>query len=375
MIDTPAFTANYADARKRFVGTAAAYGAHVESHVNPCGRGPHAEALACDVAWFGDPHASRVFVSFSGIHGTEGHATSAAQIAWIDCHARQTLPSRVAVLMLHALNPWGFAYRSRCNESFVDLNRNFLERFVPPPADAPFSAEVHETVCLESLDTVTVDKARVRLAELRARYGDVAVERALWGAQYTRADGLSFGGTKAEWSTRIVREVLERRLAHATHIAFIDWHTGVGDFNEVAFILPTPARRNDQGLLAEWWGPQAMADWTRTGLSSLDASGEAMWSVVPGQLRNEFVTRNANAVFLAGATVEFGLTLQEDIYQIETVSRFLHRTSRHTDPKMAPHIERMLTYSLSCNELWRRNVCATGARLCQAAIDGLESLA
>ena len=33
--------------------------------------------------------------------------------------------SRLSVLMLHAVNPWGYRHRRRVSENNVDLNRNF----------------------------------------------------------------------------------------------------------------------------------------------------------------------------------------------------------------------------------------------------------
>lgn len=366
------FGVNYRDARERFVRAASPRARQLAVEVNPCGPGADGEPLASDVAWFGELAATRVLVVISGLHGTEGFAGSAAQIAWIERHGSRALPADVAVLMLHAVNPWGFSHRSRCNENFVDLNRNFVDHG-NLPADAPLSAEVHAAVCIDRLDTETVDAGRRQLADLRLTHGELAVERALWGGQYSRPFGLSFGGSRPEWSTAMIRRVLRDRLAHVTHLAFIDWHTGVGDFGEVAFIVPAPARATDQRELARWWGEEAVSAWTRSGLSQVGADGTDLWSVVPGQLRNDFA-RMFQPTFLAGATVEFGLTLQEDIFEIETVSRYLHLTGRHLDPKFAPHLERMLTYSLSSHPDWRRNVLETGAWLTQAAIDGLAEL-
>jgi hypothetical protein len=369
-VDT--FSKDYAAARSRFLAAVQQHGTLLESAVNPCALGPHGETLACDVAWFGATDATRVVVVFSGIHGTEGAAGSAAQLAWIERHGPQALPPKVAVLMLHALNPWGFAYCSRCNENFVDLNRNFIDHG-SPPADAPLSEVVQAAVCVDQLDNATLDRARIEFGKLREQHGEFAIERALWGGQYSRPRGLSFGGQNPQWTNQLLRRVLPAALKNATHVVFIDWHTGVGDFNEVAFILPTPAHASDQRQLAIWWGQDALQAWTRAGLSAQNADGSDMWSAVPGQLRNE-LAKLIKPQFMAGATVEFGLTLHEDIFAIETVSRFLHITGSHTEPRYAPHLERMLTYSLSTHPLWRATVMTTGARLTQAAAQGLGEL-
>ena len=53
---------------------------------------------------------------------------SAVQLAWLSQrHRTLSVPEDAAIVLVHALNPFGFAWRRRWNENKVDLNRNFLD--------------------------------------------------------------------------------------------------------------------------------------------------------------------------------------------------------------------------------------------------------
>ncbi|MGD8810102.1 MAG: DUF2817 domain-containing protein, partial [Gammaproteobacteria bacterium] len=109
------FSRDYAEARSRFREACAAAGVSVRPYENPC-RGPEGEPLTMDAAWFGAPDADRVLVTISATHGVEGFCGAGVQVDWVDRHGRDPLPADLAVLHLHALNPYGFAWVRRVNE-------------------------------------------------------------------------------------------------------------------------------------------------------------------------------------------------------------------------------------------------------------------
>src|SRR5262249_42120759 len=130
------FAASYADARARFrAAAAAAGGALTEYRNDAAGHGPGGETLACDAARFGPRAADRVLVVISGVHGKEGYAGSAVQCGWIAAGGPGRLAPGCALVLIHAINPWGFAYGSRTTEGNIDLNRNFVDFSRPPPAN------------------------------------------------------------------------------------------------------------------------------------------------------------------------------------------------------------------------------------------------
>src|SRR3546814_9727826 len=96
----------------------------MEAHCRPDRTGPDGKPLYMDVAWVGPDDADVVLLSLSGTHGAEGFNGSAAQVHWLNLHGAEPLPKGVAMLFVHAVNPFGFAHMLRVNENNVDLNRS-----------------------------------------------------------------------------------------------------------------------------------------------------------------------------------------------------------------------------------------------------------
>lgn len=127
------FSSNYFEACQKFrdfvresaVGEAAVY-------PSPA-RGPRGEELSTDVAWFGDRRATKVAVMVSAPHGVEGYCGSTAQIDWVAGRGYERLKSDEAVLLVHAINPYGFARDRRVTQEGCDLNRNFVDFDAPLP--------------------------------------------------------------------------------------------------------------------------------------------------------------------------------------------------------------------------------------------------
>ena len=134
MIGADSFSNSYSEAREKFQEAVAAAGGRAESFKHPC-FGPGGEELAADAVWFGPSDASRVLVLISGTHGVEGYCGSGAQIDWLRREEFKLLPADTGVLIIHAINPYGFAWTRRVNEDNVDVNRNWVDFSAPPPAN------------------------------------------------------------------------------------------------------------------------------------------------------------------------------------------------------------------------------------------------
>jgi hypothetical protein len=92
-------------------------GAVVESHVHPSARGPDDGELAMDVARVGPPDADALLVVSSATHGVEGFCGSGIQVALLGdpAVAAALASSGAALLLVHAVNPYGFAHVRRTN--------------------------------------------------------------------------------------------------------------------------------------------------------------------------------------------------------------------------------------------------------------------
>ena len=116
---------DYQAARARFLALAEPLMASMETHSHPL-PGPDGET-ATDIARFGNPDAEYVLVLSSGTHGVEGYCGSFIQCQLLDDGLVERLPENLSLVMIHGVNPHGFAWRRRVNEDNIDLNRNFVE--------------------------------------------------------------------------------------------------------------------------------------------------------------------------------------------------------------------------------------------------------
>ena len=104
------FAQSYAEARQKFIAAAAAAGQEPVAHPHPL-LGRDGEGLAMDVARFGPAEASSLLILSSACHGVEGYCGSGVQNALLADPGFQDTAARsgVAVLYIHALNPYGFS--------------------------------------------------------------------------------------------------------------------------------------------------------------------------------------------------------------------------------------------------------------------------
>ncbi len=220
------FSADYFAARARFLEAAKAAGAALASHRNPA-PGPDGEALTTDTAWLGPPEAERVLVTISATHGAEGFCGSGVQLGWFESGLHHELPTGLALLQIHAINPYGFAWLRRVTEDNVDLNRNFIDHGAPYPTNAGYD-ELHEALCPREWNDAVIAQSRQVIEAYRDAHGAWALQSAIASGQYSHADGIFFGGHAATWSHDALIGILRKELAKARHVAVIDYHTGLG---------------------------------------------------------------------------------------------------------------------------------------------------
>lgn len=132
----------------------------------------------------------------SGTHGVEGFCGSGCQVALLADGFVEARPSGCAVVLLHALNPYGFAWLRRVNEDGVDLNRNFQD-FSQPLPDSSAYEELHDALVPREWDGLVRAEADRALAEYVAKRDMRAYQAAVSTGQYTRPTGLFCGGASA----------------------------------------------------------------------------------------------------------------------------------------------------------------------------------
>jgi hypothetical protein len=194
------FSATYTEARRRFVGSALEMNGAVEARANPGAKGALGEELATDVARFGDMAAENLLIVCSGTHGNEGFCGSGVQIGFIHEGIIGARPKSVAVLLVHAVNPYGFSHIRRVTEDNVDLNRNFQD-FAKALTPNVRYAEIHEWLVPSDWHGPARTAADVALTTWRDANGGLsAYQAAVAGGQYAFPDGLFYGGQRPTWS-------------------------------------------------------------------------------------------------------------------------------------------------------------------------------
>ena len=233
----PHFSPSYAVARRRFREAARELRAVLQAFPLS-GRGPDGESLTVDVATVGADRPQRAIVVSSGLHGVEGFFGSTVQLAWlIGLRAgRIVVPHGTAVVLVHALNPYGFAWRRRANERNVDLNRNFLDADEPYAGAPPLYDRVHRLLNPDTPPS-RADLFAVRAAWAVCRYGLPALRSAVAEGQYDHPSGLFFGGHEPEASTRLVRERFWTWTRDAGEVVHLDLHTGLGPYADCQILV------------------------------------------------------------------------------------------------------------------------------------------
>lgn len=359
MDHTDFFASNYAAARTKFLNAARDANAKLYQYVLPDHTGPAGEVLSIDVAHIGNPHGTRQLLLISGTHGLEGYAGSAAQIAWLKRGASVALPSDTGVLLIHGLNPYGFAHFSRTTENNVDLNRNFVDHTAEYPSNPDYD-RLHPHLKAEDWGWEFLDSAGTAEAEYRETFGADALFNARAKGQYKHADGLFYGGRSREWSNLTLEKILKEHLSHAQHVALIDWHTGLGKYGEAFFLCFSPEDSQEYRLATQWWGETQITQARPHGLKRPDYTGLVFHGVA------EFIAPRR----LAGAVIEFG-TREIAMNRVQPLDQWLRfRAPRNTERFEQLQADVRDAY-VPFSQEWRRSVIQHAISITDQAINGL----
>lgn len=211
----------YGDARSAFLAAAHRAGARLSSVSGAQRVGRNGEMLTMDIARMGPDRGGPVVVVLSGVHGVEGLAGSAVQAHWLP-----KVPPGLAAVFVHAVNPWGFSFQTRCDADNVDLNRNLIDDFAALPPNRGYAA-LHPILLAPAWRPAVLAGQDAALEAFAAAHGAQALTDALIGGQYEFADGLNYGGRRMAWPVTALRELLRDLGARHDAVVLLDLHTGV----------------------------------------------------------------------------------------------------------------------------------------------------
>ncbi len=317
MNSADSFSPDYQTARVKFLDAALSAGVALDPIPHP-ERGPDGGALATDVAWIGPREAEAVLVMISATHGVEGFCGSGAQVDWLRREEYRALPDGCAVLMIHAINPYGFAWLRRVTNENVDLNRNWVDFNSPRPVNAGYDA-LADVICPTEWTAEVQASTGQALAAYAAEHGAMALQQALSGGQYRHPSGVFYGGGEPTWSRRTQTSIFERYLRGAGRIAIIDYHTGLGPWGYGEQIVVERLGSDRFKRAAGWYGGAITSPLAGGGSTSADIAGDGL-SSAPSVLSHADVT---------GMALEFGTKPVMEVLNAVRADNWLHA---HGDP-------------------------------------------
>lgn len=356
------FAPDYPGARARFLAAAARAGARVDVFVNDVATGPGGGSLSTDVAVLGPADAPAALMLVSGTHGPEGFVGSAAQVALLDAIAAGAPVPPVRIVLVHAINAYGFAHLTRTTENNVDLNRNFIDWSAGAPAN-PAYAELHAALCPsvwtpEAL--AAADAARIAWVERNGQ--DAFVDMTSRG-QYTHADGMNYGGSGPEWSNRTLEAIVRRHLSTVERIALIDWHTALGERGQPFFLCFNEPGGPGWKRACAWWGSEHVE--TRGGF------GGAARPKYTGLLFHG-VQRYAAQADVTGAVIEFGTVGMDDARRALQADLWLRFGGvATTDPRRAALREQVREAFSPQSLAWQQSVLGHAIGIQHATLAGM----
>ncbi len=219
------FSRQYSEAREKFLIASQSASGQLNTYHHPL-SGLKLE-LATDVFYSGSRQAHNLLVLISATHGVEGYCGSAAQINFL--RHLPVIDPNTAVIIIHALNPYGFAYDRRVNEDNIDLNRNFVD-FTDTPTNRDY-VTLKPFLELTGLETESLFAMQNSLEQFRLDWGDTRFEQAVSGGQYSDASGLFYGGNNPSWSHQLIQQLInEFSISKRKKVIVLDIHSGLGPY-------------------------------------------------------------------------------------------------------------------------------------------------
>ncbi len=354
------FSDSYAEAREKFKCAARDVGAALHSF--PVGmRGPDGGELATDVAWVGAAEAPRVLATISGVHGVEGFFGSATQIEWLRRAKVAALPKHTAVLHVHAVNPYGFAYLRRTNEENIDINRNWINFDQALPENELYE-QLSADLCPRDWSTETQAATGARLNAWIQQRGFAAFQQAVSGGQWLHPQGLFFGGVAPSWSRKILTHIIESKLKSAARVCVIDFHTGLGPYGYAEPIVGRPLADPAFARTRAWIGAAAKSLYG-DGSASAEIKGDSL-SVLPTLLPHAVVDVVA---------LECGIRPINEVALALRADAWLHAHG-DLDSPVAKSIKAMIRGAFHSDDpTWQGMALGQGLAACQAALAGMAA--
>ena len=291
----------------------------------------------------------------------EGFCGSGCQTGFLTEGWGVRLGSDVALVLVHANNPHGFAHERRVNEDNIDLNRNFVD-FDDGPPESPGYAELHSALVPADWDGDARAAADATIEAYKQREGVAAFQQVTSRGQYTHPDGLFYGGTGPSWSRRTIEAFAREHLAHARRIALVDFHTGLGPRGYGEVIGRGGPGDPQYERTVAWYGADVRSA----------AVGNSSSVRLNGTI--DFGYRRAcPEAELTAITLEFGTLPFEAVHQAVRADNWLYAKG---GAEASPHFERIKAEIRAAfygdDSQWKADIWTRGQEIVEQALAGVS---
>ncbi|MGZ5961623.1 MAG: M14 family metallopeptidase [Rhizomicrobium sp.] len=354
------FPADYRSGRHDFIASCEQAGVDVVARVHPNAKGRDGSPLFLDTAIIGPRDARKALLLISATHGVEGYFGSGVQTGLMREGLAKRAPKDSKIVLLHALNPYGFSWDRRVNEDNADINRNFVD-FAHPPQNKAYEALAAE-ISPRDISPEAMKKANAKLTDYLKTHGAFALQEAISRGQYKFADGIYYGGSRESWSAKMLKDVVNEDLAHVQKLIVVDFHTGLGEFGAGEMITEDlPGSASYQRARAMWG----------TRVASSEA-GESVSAPLSGTIDKAFPGWLPKTE-LTFAALEVGTRSTRDVFNALREDNWLHcfadKRHKHKDAR-AIRLELRDAFFPDTAE-WKRMVWKHATEVVDAALNGL----
>ena len=311
-----------------------------------------------DLALVGSSDAQHLLIVSSACHGAEGYCGSGVQVhalhdgPWLE-HARD---NGVAVLYIHALNPFGFSHIRRVTHENVDINRNFQDFSGPLPLNEAYR-EVHKLVLPEQWPPSVANEAALAAATPK-------LQAVVTKGQHEFPCGLFFGGKEPTWSNLTLRQVLRDYGTRAQRIAWIDLHTGLGPSGVGERICACADDPVALQRARSWWDSGGATKVT----SIYDGSSTS--ALLTGLMWNAIYQECPQAEY-TGIALEYGTVPMERLLLALRAEQWL-QLHPQTDATLARQIKQeFLAVFYTDTDAWKRQIIDQARAALFQAVQGL----
>jgi hypothetical protein len=352
------FPSGYRSARAAFVEACESAGLTVAARQHPSALGIDGHALFLDTATIGAAKAKSALLLISGTHGVEGYFGSGVQTGLLREGLAKRAPRDGKIVLLHALNPFGFSWDRRVNEDNADVNRNFVDHD-DPPANAAYDA-LADAIAPKDLAPDTLKEANAKLRAYAGAHGDFGLQAAISSGQWRHAQGIYYGGAHACWSQAMLKELFRTQLAGVERLVVIDFHTGLGDCGAAEMITEDVPGSAGYARAKSLWRERARSS----------EAGESISAPLKGTI-DKAVAQWLSDRTLTFAALEVGTAPVREVFDALRKDNWLHAHAgmTHHDARAIKRQIRDAFYPDT--EAWKRQVWDHGAETVEAALSAI----